>query len=728
MHCAGCAASARAKLTAVAGVDRADVDFATGIALVTPVAGGTPNEEALRAAIRAAGFEPGARRETSPQQDAFAALINLQRTAQARQKKQLHQWSRSALVAGSIWIVLETLHWTAGHSAHEGGWVGWSMFAGASIALIVAGGGFYASAWRALRLKTTNMDTLVALGVSAAFALSAFTFLAQRFGDGMHDGPLYFAESSALLAIISLGHYIESRAASRANSAIQELLHLQPGTIERFAPDATLAVVALSEIRVGDQINVRPGGRVPVDGIIVTGGASIDESSLTGEPLAITRKVGDRVSAGTIALDGALVVRVTAAGNDSAIGRIAQIVYRAQISQAPIQRTADQVCQIFVPAVLLIALATFVGWWMTASLSVAILTAVTVLVISCPCALGIATPLALVVGTGEASRRGILVRNGAILQSASAIRTVAFDKTGTITRGRPTLERIELIAQSMNESQALALAAAAESQSEHPLGRAVIAAAALAKVRVPPVTDFRAHAGSGVQVDCEGKVICVRRDEVASARLEVDGVLIARLHIADEVRAESRAAVTQLRAQGCSVALITGDRTAAALKIGQEVGFTRAEVFSEQTPESKVTVIQGLQCDSLMMVGDGINDAAALATAAVGVAMGSATALAAESADVILLRDDPRDVSVLIDIARKTFTVVRQNLVLAFAYNALAIPAAAFGLLGAKGPLIAAVAMGLSDLSVVGNTLWLRRRLRSGRKCDSSGTPTPSPR
>ncbi len=732
MHCAGCAASVRARLTAVAGVECADVDYATGAAMITPSAGANPAEGSLHAAIRRAGFEPADRsgRSAGTQHNGFAALIELRAAAQSRLQRQLRVWFRSTCVAGSLWIVLETLHWTAGHEQHESGWVGWVMFAGAAAALVVAGGSFYSSAWSALRLRSTNMDSLVVLGVSAAFALSAFTFCAQRFGGTMQDAPIYFAESSAILAIVSLGHWLESRAARRAHSAIHELLQLQPESVERLDDDAKTSEVALSEVVVGDRVQVRPGARIPVDGILVEGRASIDESSLTGEPLAVVRTVGARVSAGTIALDGALVVHVTATGNDSAVGRIAQIVYQAQISQAPIQRLADRVCQVFVPVVLLIALATFLGWWWIASLSVATLTAVTVLVISCPCALGIATPLALVVGTGAASRRGILVRNAAILQAAATIRTVAFDKTGTITIGRPVLERIECIDLSSSEADVLALAAAAESQSEHPLGRAVVAAAVSAGVPIPRAADFTAQAGGGVQVTCEGKRVRVWRDEVASARLEVDGLLIARLHIADEVRKESREAVAQLRAQGCAVAIITGDRTAAALKIALHVGVDPAEVFSEQTPESKVAVIDGLQRESVMMVGDGINDAAALATAAVGVAMGSATALAAESADAMLLRDDPRDVAHLIDIARKTFTVVRQNLFLAFAYNAVAIPLAASGALGSKGPLIAAAAMGLSDLSVVGNTLLLRRRLGrgvvQGRASDSSGTPPAS--
>ncbi|MSQ90927.1 MAG: cadmium-translocating P-type ATPase [Phycisphaerales bacterium] len=720
MHCAGCAASARAKIEHVTGVESASVDFASGVAVVI---GSQIDPEALRAAIRSAGFEPGAVETQGAAPDPLAKLVELHSVAQQRQEARLRQWAQSALVAGVLWIILETLHWTGTHGEHQSLAMGWLMLCGSTLALVVAGRGFYASAWRAARHGTSNMDTLVVVGVTAAYALSAWTFIAQVFVGRMLDEPLYFAEATALLAIISFGHWLESRATSRASFAMHELLQLQPETAERIAADGTTTIVSAHDIRSGDSVTVRPGGRIPIDGVVTAGRASVDESALTGEPLPITRSVGDGVRGGTIALDGALTVRATAAGSESAIARIAQIVYAAQISQAPIQRIADQVCRVFVPIVFAIALATFLGWWWFASFPIAVVTAVTVLVISCPCALGIATPLALVVGTGEASRRGLLVRNAAILQSIASVRTVAFDKTGTITVGRPILQRIEVIDTQMTDSQVLALAAAAEAKSEHPIGRALVAAAARDGITIPPATNFIAHPGVGVQVDIGGKTLRVFRDQSASARLEVDGKLIARLHLADEVRAQSATAINQLRALGCKVALITGDRRAAAEAIASSVGIQPSEVFADQTPQSKVTTIRALESESLMMVGDGINDAAALATARVGVAMGSATALAAESADVILLRDDPRGVVAVIEIARKTFAVVRQNLALAFVYNAVAIPLAACGLLGARGPLIAAVAMGLSDISVAANTLWLRRRLRRGR--GASGTPSP---
>ncbi len=726
MHCAGCAASARVRLAALSGVDHAEVDYATGIASVTPAGTSTLDLGSLHAAVREAGFE--LREQSAPEksQDPFAALIALQASARAAHEAKLRQWRGSAIVAGCIWSVLEVLHWTSGHDGHTSQSTGWVMLCLAAIALVVAGRGFGQSAVRALRRGTTNMDTLVVLGVGAAFGLSTATIIASAFMTNGSGGPLYFAEAIALLAIISAGHWIEARASNRAQSAIQELMQLQPEFAEQVDAEGALVHVPVSALVVGDCVQVRPGARVPVDGIIERGEASIDESSLTGEPVPVTRSPGACVRAGTIALDGALVVRTTASGGNSAIGRIAQIVYQAQISQAPIARITDRVCAVFVPTVLLIALGTFVAWWVLSSLSIAVATAVTVLVISCPCALGIATPLALVVGTGEASRRGVLVRSAAALQAVAGIRSVAFDKTGTLTCGRPSLDRIDCVDGGISVERVLTLAAAAEAQSEHPLARAIVDAAHRAAVVIPAATDFRAHAGRGVEAMCLGHAVGVWRDELASARLEIDGQVAARLHLHDPARPQSREAISRLRSQACGVYLVTGDRQRAALDLASEVGIDAADLFADQTPESKCAVLEGLEPQSLMMVGDGINDAAALATASVGVAMGSASALAVESADVILMRDDPRDVSALIEIARETFSVVKQNLLLACAYNVIAIPAAACGLLGVKGPVIAAIAMGLSNLSVVANSLRLRSRLRARHVLVESDTHSPT--
>ena len=720
MVCAGCAASAQSKLSQVAGVENATVDFASGVASVE---GREIKVASIVDAVQRAGFDATLHAPKSAAHDPLTALVELQAGNERNQIIRESQWFRRMLVAGSIWVVLETLHWTVAHD-HSMTWVSWTMFFGTSFALVFAGGGFFSSAWRAARHGTTNMDTLVVIGVSASFALSTWIFFAQQFMHTMLDSSLYFAEATALLGIISGGHWLESRGTSRANSAVKELLQLQPESAERLDKNGALEIIPAASIQIGDRINVRPGGRISVDGKVLEGRASVDESSLTGEPLPILRQVGDSVSSGTIALDGRLVVRVVACGSASALGRIAQLVYEAQITQAPIQRYADRVCRIFVPAVLVIALATFFVWWSMATLNVAVITAVTVLVISCPCALGIATPLAVMVGTGEASRRGILVRRATALQTSAQVRTVIFDKTGTITTGRPTLDQVEVIDNRWSQDQLLGWAAAAEMQSEHPLARAVVIEAQARKIDIPSAENFIAEPGVGVRATVEGKVIAVVRDEIASARIEVDGAIAARLTLTDRARPESAAAIAALRSMGCAVGMLTGDRKASALVVASAAGLRSDEVMADQTPESKSAAIAARGASTVMMIGDGINDAGALSAAGIGVAMGSGTALAAASADAILLRDDPRGVAELIGVARETIGVVRQNLFLAFIYNAAAIPLAALGFLGANGPIIAAVAMGLSDISVVANTLRLRAKLSRQRKRLASGTPS----
>lgn len=719
MHCAGCAVSAQARLSKVRGVERATVDFASGIASID--GGGIVVSEILDA-VRSAGFEPVLHGSPSIASDPLAALIAQQAHTEFRQITTQRQWFWRMLIAGVIWIALETLHWTMHHSQPQG-WTGWTLFIGAGVALIVAGGGFFASAWRAARHGTTNMDTLVVLGVCAAFVMSAWIFLAQQFWHSMMELPLYFAESTALLAIISCGHWLEARGTSGANSAVKELLRLQPETVERVRATGEIESVALAAIQVGDRIRIRPGGRIAVDGLVLEGQSSIDESSLTGEPMPVVRRAGDSVSSGTIAIDGALVVRTLACGGASALGRIAQLVCDAQLTQAPIARHADRICRIFVPVVILIAVATFVAWLFMASVAVATVTAVTVLVISCPCALGIATPLAVMVATGEASRRGILIRSAGVFEAVAAVKTVVFDKTGTVTSGHPKVQSISVMDQRWTQDEVLALAAGAEAQSEHPLAKAIVSEARVRGLEIPSARDFKADPGVGVHAIVDGKSIGVLRDESASARIEIDGVVAARLVVVDAVRSESRSAVQALRDLGCQVMMLTGDRTSAALQIADAVGLQPSEVLADQTPRSKVDAINQRGASTVMMVGDGINDAGALTAAGVGVAMGGGTALAAASADAILMRDDPRAVAELIGVARAALAVIRQNLGLAFVYNIAAIPLAAFGVLGSNGPIIAAIAMGLSDISVVGNTLRLRAKLARQRRSATSGSP-----
>ncbi len=725
MHCAGCAASARRAIERLPGVNEATVDFASGLATI---AGQHVEADAVAKAIRDAGFEPRVVNESKgagaadANSDPIADLLALEAAAHRARDERLRRWRRSAIAGAALWLPLELLHWFGGH-AHSGAAVGWWMFAGGVLALVLAGGEFYRSAWRALVRGATNMDTLVALGLTAAFGLSTFNLIA---GDADAAKPLYFAEAAALMALVSLGHYLEARGSASAARGVEHLLRLQPRDVEVVEPAGGFKSVPLEAVVPGTRVLVRPGGRIGVDGRVVDGRASVDERSLTGEPLPRLRLPGDSVMAGAIALDGQLIIEATARGVDSAIGRIARLVHDAFSTEAPIQRLADRIASVFVPGVLGVAAITLISWLAIGSAQEAIVAAVTVLVISCPCALGIATPLAMMVGVGEASRRGILLRRTRAIESAAAVRRVVFDKTGTLTRGEPAITQVDLVGDSWSREQVLSLSASVELPSEHPIGRAIVALARDSSAPVESPSDFKTLPGVGVEGQVRGHHVAVRRDGEASARVEIDGTLVARFTAEDRVRPEAREAVDTLAKQGIEVFLLTGDRNSASLTVAAEVGIAAAHVHADQSPESKATIIKGMGRAGTIMVGDGINDAAALARASLGVAMGSGTGLASASADAILLRDDPRSVVELIWIARSTMGCVRQNLALAFAYNLAAIPLAALGMLGEHGPIVAAIAMGASDLCVVGNTLLLRSRLRRGHAAQGSGTHSPT--
>ncbi len=724
MHCAACATSAQRALARVPRVDEATVDFASGRATVV---GHGLDEASLESAIRGAGFVPSrVEPNRATDEDPFLALVESEQRVRRERSRRAERWRTGALVGLAIWIPLEVMHWTvpgAHLGAHAAPWPAWVAFAGATVAMIVAGGAFFSSAWRAARHGASNMDTLVSVGVLAAYGLSLWNLLGPtREGTA---APLYFAEATALIAIISLGHWIETRGSARATRDVESLLWLQPRDAERVAADGSTQTIPMREVASSMVVRVRPGGIVPVDGKVLAGTCSVDESAFTGEPLPVRRGPGESVRAGTLALDGALDIEVTASGASSALAQVARLVQEALATQAPIQRHADAACRIFVPLVLAVAGVTFFGWWMVASLDVATVNAVTVLVISCPCALGIATPLAMAVGISQASRRGIIVRRARAMERVAVATTVIFDKTGTLTEGRPRLSRVEAVAGASTEDEALALAAAAESRSEHPIGRAIVDATVRRRLHIPASDSFIAEAGVGVTARVDGGIVRVRRDTDASARLELDGALVARFWFTDDPRPSAAAAIDALRARGLGIAMLTGDRRASALEVAAKVGIAPGEVLADESPASKVQAVGKLGGTRAIMVGDGLNDAAALAASGAGLSMGSATALAEAGADATLLHDDPRAIADFYDLSRRTLSCVRQNLVFAFLYNGAAIPLAAFGLLAENGPMIAAAAMGLSDLCVVGNALRLRWILARGRKASSSCTPSP---
>jgi Cu+-exporting ATPase len=604
-----------------------------------------------------------------------------------------------------IWIPMAIVHW----GVADASWRPWFLLAGATIVIATAGWGFYRSAAAAARRLTTNMDTLIAMGATTAYVYSLIVFVAHFANHA--EQTFYFSEAAALLGLISLGHWLEARASATAGSAVRELLELQPDQAQVVGADGATTTIPSAQIEPGQKLMIRPGARVPVDGVVVEGETEIDQAVVTGESLPVRKAVGDEVVAGSMNTTGRLVVEASVDGRHTTVARIAEIVQRAQASKAGIQRLADRVCAVFVPAVLSIAAITFLVWWLVVdNLAVGIVATVTVLIISCPCALGLATPMAVMVGAGSASRRGILIKSAAALEQAGRTRQVVFDKTGTLTLGRPEVTRIDRHDTSVSDDEMLRLAAAVEAASEHPIARAVVRAAAERGLDLPPVTSFEALPGRGVRGTVEGHSVEIGRSDGATCLVTIDGREVAGLDITDAARPDAADAVRRLGDMGVEVTMLSGDRRGVAEAVGRRLGLPSNQVVAEATPESKCDYVAALP-PGAVMVGDGINDAAALVEADLGIAMASGTNIAIESADVVIPGDHVLAVPQTLHVARETLTTIKQNLFFAFFYNAVAIPVAALGLLGATGPLFAAAAMGLSDLTVIGNAIRLKRRL-----------------
>jgi Cu+-exporting ATPase len=699
--------SVRTALERVSGVKKAEVDFAAGLAAIT----GDAASDAMLRAVEQAGYR-------ATEIESFEDPEVLRASVEARQAQSERAWKRRALTGVCIWVPMETLHWIgAGSHAHEG-WMPLALMLGGTLSMALVGSGFWSSAWSVLRKGRSNMDVLIALGATTAYLASVITWLAQRSGR-LEDHPLWFSESAALLAIISIGHWLEAKTTRRAGEAVRELLQLQPDEVERMGSDGEAQRVPMEQVRAGDLVRVRPGGRVPVDGSIESGTADLDESVISGESLPVTRREGDKVAAGTLNLTGMILVRVSAGGRITSLMRVALLVQRAQASRAPIQALADRVAGVFVPIVLGIACLTLLGWGMVGDWSTGVLAATSVLIISCPCALGLATPMAIMAGAGEASLRGVLVKEAAALERAGRVQRVLFDKTGTLTQGTPRIERVECEG---DEARALALAAAAEAGSEHPIGRAIVALVRTRGLSVPPASDFEAVPGVGVRALVEGVRVEVVRDARASCVVRADGVELARMHLRDSVRTEAAEVVSRLKGMGLQVGMLTGDAAAEAGRVAGLVGMD--EVRAGLLPADKTRILREAGA-SAAMVGDGVNDAGALAESALGIAMGSGVAIAGESASVVLVGGRLTALPGLFHVGRETLRCIRQNLALAFLYNAIAIPAAAFALLGPHGPMVAAMAMAASDLSVLGNAARLRWRL-ARQRVRAARSPSPA--
>ncbi len=718
MHCSSCVAHVEEALTSVEGVAGAAVSLADSTA---EIRGEGLEAGHLVEAVRAAGYsaEPIALRRSLAEE-----REDLERRITVRSVR----WRRRVQLGLATWFPLAFVHWFGGSVGipMESLLTQWIIAGVATLSFVYVGAAFFSSAWDALRVGTSNMDTLVSVGSISAYLFSLVELILRT--TGSQNVPLYFVEVAGLLAFIAFGHWLEARTTAAAGGALRELLALQPDEVVKLSAvdDVTGTRVRSSSIRPGDLIQVRPGDRVAVDGSIVDGRSAMDESAVTGEPIPMERGPGDVVVAGTVSTNGRIVVKTDTDGDSTTISRIAEIVRSAQATKTRIQRLADRIAGVFVPIVLVIAVITCVLWWFLggdSGLTSGIINGVTVLVIACPCALGLATPTAVMAGSGAASRRGILVRSAEGMERAATVRSVYLDKTGTLTLGRPRVES--------GEDQVLAFAASLAAGSAHPLSEAVIEAALERRLEIPRATDVLEEPGRGVRGTIEGQPTELLSATVALAEgllepeqvppgrtcsvLVRDGAMVGAITFADQVRPDARDLIAALGTLDVSTGVLTGDRRSVAEELAADIGISSELVHAELKPEDKVAVISRSD-EPVGMVGDGINDAGALAEAGarggVGIAIGAGTNIAIESADIVIPADRLVSIVDALRIARATRRTIRQNLGLSFFYNTCAIPVAALGLLGSIGPLVAGIAMGMSSVSVVANSLRLSLRMR----------------
>ncbi|AYE30405.1 heavy metal translocating P-type ATPase [Burkholderia pseudomallei] len=740
MTCASCVGRVEKALAQVPGVARATVNLATEKATVDADADAHVDTARLIDAVKRAGYRASpaiaacapASRATATA-DAAAARpaspsADDRKLAEARRE-------RALVIASAVLTTPLALPMFAAPFGVDAALPAWLQLALASIVQFGFGARFYRAAWHALKARAGNMDLLVALGTSAAYGLSIWLMLR----DPGHAAHLYFEASAVIVTLVRFGKWLEARAKRQTTDAIRALNALRPDRA-RIVEHGVERDVPLAQVRVGTVVRVLPGERVPVDGRIEAGVTHVDESLITGESLPVPKEPGERVTAGSINGEGALTVATTAIGAETTLARIIRLVESAQAEKAPIQRLVDRVSAVFVPAIVAIAFATFAGWLVAgAGVETAILNAVAVLVIACPCALGLATPAAIMAGTGVAARHGVLIKDAQALELAQRARIVAFDKTGTLTQGRPTVTAFDAIG--IPRGDALALAAAVQRASAHPLARAVVAAfdadadARRSSLAAAHADTPRAVAGRGVEARVDARLLALGstrwRDELGiavpdgvarrAAALEAAGNTVSWLMRADAprealalvafgdtVKPNARRAIERLAARGIRSALVTGDNRGSATAVAASLGID--EVHAQVLPDDKARVVAQLKATAgdgaVAMVGDGINDAPALAAADVGIAMATGTDVAMHTAGITLMRGDPALVADAVDISRRTYRKIQQNLFWAFVYNLVGIPLAALGWLN---PMIAGAAMAFSSVSVVTNALLLRR-------------------
>ncbi|MBM4285895.1 MAG: copper-translocating P-type ATPase [Deltaproteobacteria bacterium] len=725
LHCAACVNRAEKALREVPGVIQARVNLATRQATVSfdPT---QASEEALRQAVLEAGYqvEDWSRGERRPVSSPEAEVNT------ARQRF-------LGALSLSLPVFLAMVPWLKPYFGFSHQELAYISLACTTPVLFWAGAPFFGGAFRALRHGAATMDTLVALGASAAYAYSTWvTFYPKTVAVAGKHPDVYFDTTAMIITFILLGRWLEARSRGQASQALRRLLALAPPTA-RVRRDGQEVEEPLERVKVGDLLAVRPGEKVPVDGVVVEGTSSVDESMLTGESMPVAKEPGAEVWGATLNQRGFLVFRATRVGKDMVLSQIIRLVEEAQAAKAPIERMADRVAGVFVPVVIVLAALTFLAWlaWGPApALTKALVSTVAVLIIACPCALGLATPTAVMVGSGRGAELGILMRGGEALERAYRLTTVVFDKTGTLTRGRPRVTDVQAWG-AWTPEQVLSWAASLEAKSEHPLAEAVAREAAARQVTLPEAVDFQAVPGLGVKARIDGRTVLLgnlaymAREGVTTGDLEVvqqslatvgktsiflavDGLSRGVIAVADDLKPDAAAMVSALRLLGMKIHLLSGDQRQAVEAVAAQVGIRG--VMAEVLPGDKARAVAQLQQQGevVAMVGDGINDAPALAQADVGIALGTGADVALEAADLTLIRDELKLIPQAIRLARQMMRIIRQNLFWAFCYNTLAIPAAAAGFLS---PALAAAAMALSSLSVVTNSLRLRRFARGDR-------------